>query len=72
MIDQSIYTDRHEVYLSTSVYSCPEILVPDMMLFQPVGNVCNQMGELWNLLFPIKLFLYSHLKTEGIFTRTNI
>ena len=41
MIDQSVYTDRHEVYFSTCVYSCPEILVSGVMLLQLVDNVCN-------------------------------
>ena len=41
MIDQSVYTDRHEIYLSTCVYSCPEILVSGVMLLQLIDNVCD-------------------------------
>ena len=72
MIDQFVYTNWHNVDLYTGVYSCPEILIPSMMLFSPVSNVCNQMSELGNLVCLAMLFPYSHLKTKGIFAGANI
>ena len=61
LVDQSVNTNWHKVDFSTSIYLCPQILASDVMWFQSVCYVSEQVGSIKKLLGLLVLFIYFHL-----------